>query len=489
MRRLIKCFTPRRLAMVVAATFSQVTMLLAVAGLVSQPAMANVGDEMNSYFNSAGASANVTGPTAFNGQSAGYYSGGSMWSRFPQKSINPVNVALPSARAGCGGIDLFAGSFSFINADEMVAMLKATANNAIGFAFQLAIDSISAQIGTNMKDMSQRVQQLNAFNMSSCEAAQQAIGSIWPKMDGASSTICQQVGGAKGFFSDAASARHGCTNKGEREDTLAKGGKEAELAQSRNYTWYALNSKSATKPSKEYAEFLMTMVGTIIYDATKTADSMGGFKFIAPASWDTYQALLDGTASSPTDVWTCGGDTLPEGCISPTSTKLSIDTNVALKTRVLKMMDSMSGKIRSNAALSGDEINLLGMTSIPIYKILVVNEAAHMGLGSGDKATLSEMVAIDLLISMLDRMLDTVSQSQQGANYVSTTEFESWRKQVDSVKTELARRSEKMASQVQSTYRVIQQTQFLESTLKNTMSPQMTASLRFGRGLSSQGLR
>ena len=43
------------------------------------------------------------------------------------------------------------------------------------------------------------------------------------------------------------------TNKGEREDTLAKGGKEAELGQSRNYTWYALNSKSDTKPSKEYA--------------------------------------------------------------------------------------------------------------------------------------------------------------------------------------------------------------------------------------------
>ncbi|MBB3588830.1 conjugal transfer protein (plasmid) [Sphingomonas sp. AAP5] len=488
MRRLIQCFTPRRLAKLAAATFAQLTMLLAVFGLVSQPAMADVGSEMNSYFNAAGSSANVTGPAAFNGQSAGYYSGGSVWSRFPQKSINPVSVALPSARAGCGGIDLFAGSFSFINADEMVATLKATANNAIGFAFQLAIDSISAQIGGVMKDMSQRVQALNAFNMSSCEAAQQAIGSIWPKMDGASSTICQQVGGAKGFFSDAASARHGCTNKGEREDTIAKGGDDAELVQSKNYTWYALNAKSATKPSKEYAEFLMTMVGTIIYDSTKKADSMGGFRFIAPASWDTYQALLDGTASAPTDVWSCD-TTDDKGCLSPRSEKLSIPTEVALRTRVLKMMDSMSAKIRSNAALSGDEINLLGMTSIPLYKILVVNEAAHMGLGSGDKATLSEMVAIDLLISMLDRMLDTISQAQQGANYVSTTEFETWRKQVDSVKTELARRSTKMAGEVQNTYRVIQQTQFLESTLKNTMSPQMTASLRFGRGLSSQGLR
>jgi hypothetical protein len=39
------------------------------------------------------------------------------------------------------------------------------------------------------------------------------------------------------------------------------------------------------------------------------------------------------------------------------------------------------------------------------------------------------------------------------------------------------------------TYRVIQYTQFMESTLKNTMSPQLSASLRFGRGLNAQGLR
>ena len=135
------------------------------------------------------------------------------------------------------------------------------------------------------------------------------------------------------------------------------------------------------------------------------------------------------------------------------------------------------------------EISLLGMTSVPLYKILVVNEAAHMGLGNGDRATISEMVAIDLLMSMLDRMLDVVSRAQQGANFVSTGEFEAWRKQVDSVKTELSRRSTKMAGDVQNTFRVIQQTQFLESTLKNSMSPQLTASLRFGRGLSAQGLR
>ena len=97
-------------------------------------ARADVAGQMNSFFQDAGGAANVTGPSAYQGQSAGYYSMGNVWTRFPQKSVQPLNLQMPSVRAGCGGIDIFTGSFSFINGAEMVAMLKATANNALGFA-------------------------------------------------------------------------------------------------------------------------------------------------------------------------------------------------------------------------------------------------------------------------------------------------------------------------------------------------------------------
>ena len=45
---------------------------LAAVGLAASPAMASVEGEMNSSFNSSGAAANVTGPSAFDGQAAGY---------------------------------------------------------------------------------------------------------------------------------------------------------------------------------------------------------------------------------------------------------------------------------------------------------------------------------------------------------------------------------------------------------------------------------
>ena len=115
--------------------------------------------------------------------------------------------------------------------------------------------------------------------------------------------------------------------------------------------------------------------------------------------------------------------------------------------------------------------------------------SAGPAIGRYAPAMFSVHMGQHMLMSMLDRMLDTISQAQAGAKFVSTDEFKAWRAQVDSVKTELSRRSEKMAGQISNTYRVIQYTQFMESTLKNTMSPQLSASPRCGRGLSAQGLR
>ncbi|WP_196491739.1 conjugal transfer protein TraH, partial [Erythrobacter donghaensis] len=83
---------------------------------------------------------------------------GNVWTRFPQKTTNIANLQLPRARAGCGGIDIFAGSFSFINASEIVAMLKAVANNAVGFAFSLAIDTVCPECSKIMQEFSQKAQ-------------------------------------------------------------------------------------------------------------------------------------------------------------------------------------------------------------------------------------------------------------------------------------------------------------------------------------------
>lgn len=240
-------------------------MLLGAGSMVPTGiAHADVAGQMNSFFNDAGGAANVTGPTAYQGQSAGYYSLGNVWTRFPQKSVQPFNLQLPSARAGCGGIDLFTGSFSFINASEMVALLKATANNALGFAFKLAIDSVSPEIGKIMGEFQQAAQQMNQMNISSCEAAQGLVGAVWPKMTGARSTICAAVGNSQGKFSDWARSRQGCGADGQMDETLA-GNSDPKMADHipgapRNYTWEAIKrSNKFGAFDKGFSEYLMTV--------------------------------------------------------------------------------------------------------------------------------------------------------------------------------------------------------------------------------------
>jgi len=83
-----------------------------------------------------------------------------------------VSFVPPSFSAGCGGIDLFGGSFSFINMNQFVDLMRAVASNAAGYAFQLAINAMCPDCGNVMSDLQKEVQQLNQMFSNSCQLAQ-----------------------------------------------------------------------------------------------------------------------------------------------------------------------------------------------------------------------------------------------------------------------------------------------------------------------------
>ncbi len=467
-----------------------VTLMTAVHLSVIGVADANVASEMNSFFNDAGGAANITGPTAFQGQSAGYYSLGNVWTRFPQKSVSPFNLQLPSARAGCGGIDLFSGSFSFINASEIVAMLKATANNALGFAFKLAIDSVSPEIGKVMDEFSQKAQLLNQMNISSCETAQALVGGIWPQMDTTRATICEAVGNSQGVFSDWAASRQGCNNGGSRDSTIAGNSdaamKDQLVGEKHNYTWEAL-SKSAKFGAfdQEFSEYVMTLVGTIVTTPSTDASVGGKVVMFGPAEDAVVTALLDGTeGGSAVKILKCNdGD-----CYDVGEQTLTIPRASALRPRIQQMIDDMYGKVRSNTALTAAERQLLNLATVPLYKILTVYAYAHTQLTYGETEALSEIVAVDLLNAMLDNMMDRVEQSKVHYQTADQATADQWKQQITAARQRFSQREMKLNTKLQVTMQVINRTMALESTLQNSMSPGMAAALSFSRGLSAQGL-
>lgn len=465
--------------------------LMAAANLAfTGVARADVAGEMNSFFNDAGGAANVTGPSAYHGQSAGYYSLGNVWTRFPQKSVAPFNLQLPSARAGCGGIDLFSGSFSFINASEIVAMLKATANNALGFAFKLAIDSVSPEIGKVMDEFSQKAQLLNQMNISSCETAQALVGGIWPQMETTRSTICEAVGNSQGIFSDWAAARQGCNNGGQRDSTIARNAdprmQEQLIGEPHNYTWEALRkSQKFGAFDQEFSEYIMTIVGTVV--TRPPADSNQGpqIDIVGPAEEAVVTALLDGTASAPpVKILKCTNS----DCTTIGEQALTVPASSALRPRIATMITSISSKIRSDTALSASERQLLNIATIPLYKILAVQAMAHQVLADGEIQTLSEIVAIDMLNAMLDNMLDRVEQAKVFYQTADQETASQWRQQIAATRAKFTQRDIKLSNKLNETLMIINRSVMLESTLQNAMSPGMQAALSFSRSLNAQGL-
>ena len=466
-------------------------LLAAVNAAVLTPAVAGVGADMQTFFDDAGVRANLTGPTAFQGQSAGYYSGGNIWTRFPQKSIQPFNIQLPHARAGCGGIDLFAGSFSFINTAELVAMLKATANNAIGFAFQLAIDAISPQISGVIKDMSQKMQQINQMNISSCETAQGLVGGLWPKMDSTRATICEAVGNSGGLFSDWAASRQGCNNGNKRDETI-KANTNPEMAaqlvgEPHNFTWDILDkSPQFAGYDQQFKEMVMTIIGTIV--TTPSPDKTKGtiINRYGPGDDSIIEALLDGTSSGNTVKILKCEDT---ACLKVGTQTMAITSAQAIRPRVLKLVENMAVAVRNDTPIGAAEKSLLNVASLPLYKIIAVQVASRgSAVANTEVDQLAEITAIDLLQAILNDVLGKFDMAKVGLVKADEASAAAWMAQVQSVRTKFAQREVRNASRVEAMTRIIDRTIALESTLQNSMTPGMSAALNFSRGLNAQGI-
>jgi len=107
--------------------------LAAVTVFVPCPLLAgDLNAEVNTMFNNLGAIGNYTAPGAFRGQTFNTYTGGNLMMRSPNKVYQLAAIQFPSAKAGCGGIDVFGGSFSHISATEFKNMLKNHHGGAAG---------------------------------------------------------------------------------------------------------------------------------------------------------------------------------------------------------------------------------------------------------------------------------------------------------------------------------------------------------------------
>lgn len=125
--------------------------------------------------------ASTTGgaPNYMEGQARGYLSGGSYSARWPvSQNNNLMSVQPPKLSSGCGGIDFYGGSLSFLKPDMLVKKLQNVMQNSAGLAFQLALDTISPKIATYTGMMEDISNKLNSLSMDDCTAAKGLVSGV-----------------------------------------------------------------------------------------------------------------------------------------------------------------------------------------------------------------------------------------------------------------------------------------------------------------------
>ncbi|WP_435339268.1 conjugal transfer protein TraH [Morganella morganii] len=115
---------------------------------------------------------NTTRPGIHQTQRRGVIAGGRVTTKARIFDENLVSFVPPSWKAGCGGVDLFGGSLSFVNADQIVQLMRAVAANAKGYAFQLALDNVFPDGAKWIENFQKKVQALNQHLGNSCQLAQ-----------------------------------------------------------------------------------------------------------------------------------------------------------------------------------------------------------------------------------------------------------------------------------------------------------------------------
>lgn len=292
-----------------------VLMFIAATAALSFPAQAGMQDALNSMFQS-----NVTSPGAYASATRGGFVGGGIAMRTPIKPINLVAFDPPRFSAGCGGIDMYGGSFTFINKNQFTALLRQIMNNAIGLLFQAALQNISPSMSSLLDSFQQKLQQLNSLASNTCAIANQAIDAIAP---GALSTKAKEatarIGSETGSITDHFAGRSPDSDAQSQADNRATEDKNPSAG---NFTWRALHRTQvgdmigATGMAADPADptgnkpraFMMSLLGTAI--STGFGTETNPANSTQPSYDKAYGklfGLMDLIAADSIEVYSCGG--------------------------------------------------------------------------------------------------------------------------------------------------------------------------------------
>lgn len=384
----------------------------------TQNVWADVGSDLSNFVDGLGF-ANASSASAYDTQTAGYVSFGSVYERNRVRDIQIMHIDVSGIRSGCGGIDIFAGGFSFIKADQLVKFMQNILSSGGGYAWNLALEVEMPEIAHSLQYVQDKADQINSGNFNSCQMSESLVGGLWPKQRSAQQQICQDIGSNSGFFSDWASARQGCSDGGHINEELDKAKSDNayhdRVYKNTNIVWDKIIKRNSFLSSDQaLGEMYMSISGTIVFKDNPKSSSDGGKQIISIYlsklnDRNFIKSLLYG-GKLPMYVCKDSGDSCLDVEYSQNSYQ-TIDPSNALVYQVRAQLSDIYNRVINNntEGLTDKEKGLINMTQSPVFLLISANAQEHIGIQSLD--SLSEMIATDILMDYLNDALNIIQSS------------------------------------------------------------------------------
>ena len=440
------------------------------------PGHARIGEDLMHFFKSAGMASNVTTPGSYQDQTAGFYTGGSIVARNAVRNTQLATVQMPGFRAGCGGIDLWSGGFSYLKGGQLMETLRNIGSAGQAYVFMLGMQTISSQIYNVLNEMNNLTTKINQTNINSCEVAATAIGGVWPKSDQASKHLCQSMGSNLGAFSDWSAARQECGAGGDRERVLRAHGTDPRykdmLVGEFNLAWKAIQANAFLKADEELAQLFLTLVGSIIVRSGGAQTSYHKGNAVGDKSYevitlpghadrdDVMTGLLMGGS---TPIYSCND----EACLYPKLSQTNLSDQHALQKRVHAILESLVQKIYEDGEPTTEEKDFLNSTRLPVFKMLNVLTAFRKGHAPLDIHQYADLIALDVLYKYVLEVIDIVhdSVSQLRSVQVDDSHMERFLKHLRIARERTTARRNNAFQHMDNVLSFVQSTQLIEKQL------------------------
>lgn len=463
---------------------------------MSASAQADVASDLTAFVNSVGGASSSTPASIYQGQSRGYINGGRLFVRVPQRSTSLVSARAPRFTAGCGGIDAFGGSLSFISAAELVNTLKSIGTSAGSYLLMLGLRTISSQISNTMEKAFDWLQSKVNLDINSCEAAASLVGGLGSAMgmNNQEVNVCI-VQTMESSGSDYSTAKDTCTTGGGSK-TAANNDRTRELSfVEGNLAWMAMQKSTMFTGDNDMKRLAMSLTGTIVKRQVKDvgglettvggdADSQSKTE-VFPSILLTDQTALDVLLTGGTVTRYGCGDSMTgaNGCRDVINESWSLPASVALIPATRTALMSLYNSIRNRTDPASGDINYVAETAIPAMRI--VRTAALLGdngLGIQIIDDYSEQIAVELLSTYINGIVAGVAAYSFDESFGD--EGAKLREGIEMVQRQLFKVREQAKVSITRSLEVAEQMEYYERIIISTMPRNIARSLAWSNGRS-----